>query len=52
VCVNVAEQSSYTLVGVIRNSCDVNVRLACDLRFISKGQKAAQTFCSVMSVSP
>lgn len=48
----VAEQYSYTLVGVTRNSCHVIVRLACDVRFISEGRKAAQTFCSVMSVSP
>ena len=40
----VAEHSSYTLLGVTRNSCDVTVRLICDMRLISKGQKAAQTF--------
>jgi len=48
----VAERYSYTVVGVTRNSCDVIVRLACDVRFISKGWKIAQTFCSLMSVSP
>jgi myosin-crossreactive antigen len=48
--VRVAEQSNYTFVGVTRNKCDVIVRLARDVRFISNGQH--RQFFSVMCLYP
>jgi hypothetical protein len=46
------KQSTNTS-GVTRNRIyNVNVRLAYAMRFIGKGQKAAQTSCAVMDLPP